>query len=76
MVSNTKKVLKLRRPYETRHTATVLLIPAHKNPLYVSRMLGHSNTRLLFDVYAPYVANASRTNGNAFDALLKDGGLS
>ncbi|MCL1139568.1 Arm DNA-binding domain-containing protein [Shewanella pneumatophori] len=70
-----KAGLRLRRPYETRHTAAVLHIAAHENPLYVSQMLGHSDTRLLFDVYAPYVANASRTDGNAFDSLMREQGL-
>ncbi|MCL1040931.1 site-specific integrase [Shewanella marisflavi] len=62
--------LKKRRPYETRHTAAVLHIAALENPLYISQLLGHSDTRLLFDVYAPYVANASRNDGNAFDQLM------
>jgi integrase len=67
--------LKPRRPYETRHTAAVLHIAAHENPLYISQMLGHSDTRLLFEVYAPYVANASRLDGSAFDSLMKSEGL-
>lgn len=67
--------LKSRRPYETRHTAAVLHIAAHENPLYISQMLGHSDTRLLFEVYAPYVANASRLDGSAFDSLMKSEGL-
>jgi integrase len=67
--------LKPRRPYETRHTAAVLHIAAHENPLYISHMLGHSDTRLLFEVYAPYVANASRLDGSAFDSLMKSEGL-
>ncbi|MFT5706035.1 MAG: integrase [Oceanospirillaceae bacterium] len=66
---------KLRRPYETRHTATVLHIAAHENPLYISQMLGHSDTRLLLEVYAPYVANASRTDGSAFDTLMQSEGV-
>ncbi|WP_367971146.1 site-specific integrase [Vibrio scophthalmi] len=65
-----KANLTLRRPYETRHTAAVLHIAAHENPLYISHMLGHSDTRLLFDTYAPYVANASRTDGSNFDELM------
>ena len=65
-----KAGLKRRRPYEARHTAAVLHIAAHENPLYISQMLGHSDTRLLFDVYAPYVANASRTDGSAFSQMM------
>ncbi|MEH0742573.1 site-specific integrase [Vibrio cholerae] len=68
-----KAQLKKRRPYETRHTAAVLHIAAHENPLYIAQMLGHSNTKLLFSVYAPYVANASRQDGRAFDALMQGG---
>lgn len=67
-----KANLARRRPYETRHTAAVLHIAAHENPLYISHMLGHSNTKLLFEVYAPYIANASRQDGCAFDALMKE----
>ncbi|WP_028117863.1 site-specific integrase [Ferrimonas senticii] len=59
-----------RRPYETRHTAAVLHIAAHENPAYISQMLGHSSTKLLFDVYAPYVANATGRDGNAFTELM------
>jgi integrase len=66
-----KAGLKRRRAYETRHTAAVLHIAALENPLYISQMLGHSDTRLLFDVYAPYVANASRSDGSAFDKLMR-----
>ncbi len=70
-----KAGLKRRRPYETRHTAAVLHIAAHENPIYVSQMLGHSDSRLLFEVYAPYVANAARNDGRAFDELMKSKGL-
>ncbi|MEZ9709048.1 tyrosine-type recombinase/integrase [Vibrio breoganii] len=65
-----KAGLAKRRAYETRHTAAVLHIAALENPLYISQMLGHSDTRLLFEVYAPYVANASQSDGSAFDSLM------
>lgn len=68
-----KAGLKPRRAYETRHTSAVLHISAHENPLYISHMLGHSDTKLLFDVYAPYIMNAARQDGKSFDALM--GGL-
>ncbi|WP_305461372.1 Arm DNA-binding domain-containing protein [Photobacterium leiognathi] len=67
--------LKSRRPYETRHTAAVLHLAAHENPLYVSQLLGHSNTRLLFEIYAPYVFNAARNDGSAFSDLMRSGGV-
>ncbi|MEJ2911780.1 hypothetical protein [Pseudoalteromonas sp. C12FD-1] len=70
-----KAGLARRRPYETRHTAAVLHIAAHENPLYISHMLGHSVTRLLFEVYAPYVANASRQDGFAFNEMMIERGI-
>ncbi|UJF18540.1 site-specific integrase [Vibrio sp. SS-MA-C1-2] len=69
-----KAGLKKRRAYETRHTAAVLHISALENPLYISHMLGHSDTSLLFDVYAPYVANAAREDGKKFNQLMADVG--
>lgn len=71
----TKAGLRRRRAYETRHTAAVLHIAALENPLYISQMLGHSSTELLFKVYAPYVANASRQDGKAFGELMRQGGV-
>lgn len=59
-----------RRPYQTRHTAAVLHLAAHENPLYVSRLLGHSGTRMLYEVYAPYVQNAAGKDGSAFEQLM------
>ncbi|WP_298441784.1 DUF3596 domain-containing protein [uncultured Ferrimonas sp.] len=68
----TKARLTKRRPYETRHTAAVLHMAAHENPLYISQMLGHSNTKMLFDIYAPYVINAARQDGKAFTQLMTE----
>ena len=68
-----KANLAKRRPYETRHTAAVLHLAAHENPLYVSRLLGHSSTRMLYEVYAPYVINAARQDGSAFEAMMQEG---
>jgi integrase len=71
-----KAGLSYRRPYETRHTAAVLHIAAHENPMYVSNMLGHSNTKMLFDIYAPYVVNAARNDGSAFLTMMMQRGIS
>lgn len=70
-----KADLRRRRAYETRHTAAVLHISAHENPLYISHMLGHSDSQLLFKVYASYVANTSRSDGSAFNALMIQKGV-
>ncbi|WP_318462721.1 hypothetical protein [Photobacterium leiognathi] len=41
----------------------------------MSQLLGHSDTRLLFDIYAPYVFDAARHDGSAFSDLMRSGGV-
>jgi integrase len=65
-----KAGLAARRPYQTRHTSAVLHLAAHENPLFVSRLLGHAGTKMLYEVYAPYVYNAARNDGSAFEAMM------
>lgn len=62
--------LERRNPHQTRHTSAVLHLAAHENPLFVSRLLGHSSTKMLYDVYAPYVIDATRTDGSAFEKMM------
>ena len=61
-----------RRVYQTRHTAAVLHLAAGENPLFVSRLLGHSSTKVLYERYAPFVANVLAGDGTAFEAMLNN----
>ncbi|MFC4346495.1 tyrosine-type recombinase/integrase [Kordiimonas lipolytica] len=63
--------LKKRRPYQTRHTAATLWLAAGENPEWIARQMGHSNTKMLFEVYSRYVPNLTRKDGSAFERLLK-----
>lgn len=62
--------LEHRRVYQTRHTAAVLHLAAGENPLFVSRLLGHSSTKMLFERYAPFVANALADDGSRFERMM------
>jgi len=62
--------LKKRRPYQTRHTTATLWLASGENPEWVARMLGHTNTRMLFTVYSRFVPNLTRNDGSAFERLL------
>jgi integrase len=62
--------LKLRRPYQTRHTAATLWLAAGENPEWIARQLGHANTQMLFKVYSRFVPNLTRSDGSAFERLL------
>ena len=62
--------LRPRRVYETRHTAAVLHLAAGENPIFISRLLGHSSGELLFRRYAPFVPNAVGGDGAAFERMM------
>ena len=62
--------LRVRRPYQCRHTAATLWLAAGENPEWIARQLGHSTTEMLFRVYSRYVPNLTRRDGSAFERLL------
>ena len=64
-----------RRPYESRHTAATLWLAAGESPEWISRQLGHSTTKMLFEVYSRYVPNLTRQDGSAFESLLAKKGM-
>ncbi|NLS14233.1 site-specific integrase [Vibrio sp. SM6] len=59
-----------RRPYETRHTAATLWLAAGEAPEWIAHQMGHTTTKMLFDVYSRYVPNLTRQDGSAFEKLL------
>jgi integrase len=63
--------IKLRRAYQTRHTAATLWLAAGENPEWIARQLGHSNTEMLFRVYSRYIPDLTRKDGSAIDALIQ-----
>lgn len=62
--------LRVRRPYQMRHTAATLWLAAGEAPEWIARQLGHTTTEMLFRVYSRYVPNLTRRDGSAFDNLL------
>jgi len=62
--------LKVRRAYQTRHTAATLWLASGENPEWIARQMGHANTEMLFKVYSRYVPNLTRQDGSAFERLL------
>lgn len=62
--------LKLRRPYQSRHTAATLWLAAGENPEWIARQMGHTTTEMLFRIYSRYVPNLTRRDGSAFERLL------
>lgn len=59
-----------RRPYQTRHTTATLMLASGENPEWIARLMGHTNTQMLFTVYSRFVPNLTRRDGLAFSGLL------
>lgn len=66
--------VKVRRPYQCRHTAATLWLASGEAPEWIARQLGHSTTEMLFRVYSRYVPNLTRRDGSAFERLLLQSG--
>lgn len=62
--------LEKRRPYQTRHTTATLMLAAGENPEWIARLMGHTNTQMLFTVYSRFVPNLTRQDGLAFTGLV------
>ncbi|PWI34723.1 site-specific integrase [Vibrio albus] len=62
--------MEYRRPYETRHTAASLWLAAGEAPEWIARQMGHTNTKMLFEIYSRFVPNLTRQDGSAFEKLL------
>lgn len=58
--------LRSRRMYETRHTFATLMLGSGENPHWVSRMMGHSSTDMLFKHYSRWIPNLTHRDGSAF----------
>lgn len=59
-----------RRPYETRHTAATLWLAAGEAPEWIAKQMGHTTTKMLFEIYSRFVPNLTRQDGSAFEKLL------
>jgi len=65
--------LKQRPPSQMRHTFATLHIASGENPEWVSKTMGHSSLKITLERYSKFIPNLTRTDGSAFDAMLKKG---
>ncbi|NLS14088.1 site-specific integrase [Vibrio sp. SM6] len=71
----TKLGMEYRRPYETRHTAATLWLAAGEAPEWIARQMGHTTTKMPFEIYSRYVPNLTRKDGSAFEKLLANNAI-
>ena len=65
-----KSGLPFRRMYDTRHTFASWALAAGESPEWVARILGHTNTSMVFRTHGRYIPNLTRLDGSALEALL------
>lgn len=46
---------------QTRHSFATTALALGENPLWIAKVMGHSTTRMVIDVYAKYIANQNGT---------------
>lgn len=63
--------IRMRRPYQTRHTYATTALMAGLNPAYIARQMGHKSAKMLFSVYAKWIDNADNGREKAkLEAIL------
>lgn len=67
-----KAGLRKRTMYQTRHTFASLMLSYGEDPLWTSRMLGHTSTDMLYRHYGKYIRNRMRRDGLKFVAGLEE----
>lgn len=67
-----KAELRKRTMYQTRHSFASLMLSYGEDPLWTSRMLGHTSTDMLYRHYGKYIRNRMRRDGLKFLAGLEE----
>ena len=52
--------IRQRRAYQTRHTYATTGLMGGVNPAYLSRQMGHKNSKMFFSVYSKWIDGADR----------------
>ena len=62
--------IRLRPPKQMRHTFATLHLAAGEQISWVSRMLGHANSKITWERYNRFVPNLTREDGSAFEEAM------
>jgi len=62
--------IRLRPPKQMRHTFATLHLGAAEQISWVSRMLGHANSKITWERYNRFVPNLTREDGSAFEEAM------
>jgi integrase len=64
--------LRHRNPYQTRHTFASLMLEQGAAPAWVSRMLGHTTMKMLYERYGRFIRNRQRQDWIEYERALRE----
>ncbi|MGE3541626.1 MAG: tyrosine-type recombinase/integrase [Candidatus Tectimicrobiota bacterium] len=64
--------LRHRNPYQTRHTFASIMLEQREDPTWVTRMLGHTSLRMLYERYGKFIRHRARHDGEHFTRALRE----
>ena len=67
--------IKVRKPYQTRHSFATLAIASGEDIGWVAKQLGHANTEMVIRHYHKHIPNLTRRDGSALDEAAAAFGL-
>lgn len=47
------------------------MVAAGESPEWIAKQMGHTTTKMLFEVYSRFIPNLTRQDGSAFEKLLE-----
>ena len=67
--------IRVRKPYQTRHTFATLALSAGEAIGWVAKQMGHTSTKMVIEHYYRFIPNLTRRDGSAFDKAAAQVGL-
>jgi len=68
-----KAGLDLREMYQCRHSFASVMLEAGESPAWVSKMLGYTSMRMLFERYGRFIRDRTGNDGRAYTEMLNGG---
>lgn len=67
--------IRVRKPYQTRHSFATLALSAGEAIGWVAKQMGHTSTKMVIEHYYRFIPNLTRHDGSAFDKAAAQVGL-
>lgn len=62
--------VRVRRPYQSRHTFACWLLTAGANPSFIASQLGHENAKMVYEIYSKWIGGMDRNQVELLNSTL------